>query len=53
MTLKRGRCGRIQHRIPALKLCEGQRIFVREKEVLKQIPNGEAMGASKDIKSAE
>ena len=50
MTLKRGRCDRIQHRIPALKLCEGQRIFVREKEVLKQMPNGEALGASKDIK---
>lgn len=50
VALTRERCDRIQHRIPALKLCEGQRIFGREKEVPKQIPNGEAMGASKDIK---
>ena len=31
MALTRGRCDRLQHRIPALKLCEGQRIFGREK----------------------
>lgn len=38
------------HRIPVLKLCEGQTIFGREEQNPNWIPNGESVGTSRGIK---